>query len=58
MTAVHNHIDSKQSIRRDQLITVGDLETVKTHLLTELSLIIKVIQAKLQTVGIKAPRSD
>jgi hypothetical protein len=41
MTAVHQNIDSKQSIRRDQLITVGDLETFKTDLLTELSLIIK-----------------
>jgi hypothetical protein len=40
-TAVHQHIDSKQFIRRDQLITVGDLETFKTDLLTELALIIK-----------------
>lgn len=42
MTAVHNHIDSKQqSIRRDQLITVGDLETFKTDLLTEIAGIVK-----------------
>ena len=41
MTAVHNHIDSKPSIRRDQLITVGDLETFKTDLLTEIAGIVK-----------------
>lgn len=41
MTAVHHHIDSKPSIRRDQLITVGDLETFKTDLLTEIAGIVK-----------------
>lgn len=39
MTAVHNHID--KSIRRDQLITVGDLETFKTDLLTEIAGIVR-----------------
>jgi len=39
MTAVHNHVD--KAIRRDQLITVGDLEAFKTDLLTEIAVIIK-----------------
>lgn len=39
MTAAHNHID--KSIRRDQLITIGDLETFKTDLLTEIAGIVK-----------------
>jgi hypothetical protein len=41
MTAVHHHIDSKSSICRDQLLTVGDLETFKTDLLTEIAGIVK-----------------
>jgi hypothetical protein len=54
MTAVHSHIDSKQSIRRDQLITVGDLETFKTDLLTEIAGIIKNVGAQANKRWLKA----